>query len=255
FAAGAPDAVRRATQGDRVLYYHEGINASVILCTDAESRELWLRVGGKVDASTLDMETQVLLGLLPAVLADSGARALVIGHGSGVTTASVLAGGAGATDVVELEPGVIAASRWFHAKGEDPLDDPRTRLILGDARTHLLYGTGRYGLIVSEPSNPWIAGVNNLFTVDFYRRVKARLEPDGVFCQWMQLYELSPETFASMVASFLTVFPEGRLFAVWRAIDVLLVAAPDGRRLSLERLESPAARRLLERARIGSPTR
>jgi hypothetical protein len=79
-----------------VLYYHEGINASVILCTDADNRELWLRVGGKVDASTLDMETQVLLGLLPAALADSGARALVIGHGSGVTTASVLAGGADA---------------------------------------------------------------------------------------------------------------------------------------------------------------
>jgi len=118
FAGGAADAVRRATASDRVLYYHEGINASVILCTNAESHELWLRVGGKVDASTLDMETQVLLGLLPAVLADSGARALVIGHGSGVTTASVLAGGAGATDVVELEPGVIAASRWFHAKGQ-----------------------------------------------------------------------------------------------------------------------------------------
>jgi spermidine synthase len=253
FAGGAADAVRRATSNDRVLYYHEGINASVILCTDAENRELWLRVGGKVDASTLDMETQVLLGLLPAVLADSGARALVIGHGSGVTTASVLAGGAGSTDVVELEPGVIAASRWFHAKGEDPLDDPRTRLILGDARTHLLYGTGRYGLIVSEPSNPWIAGVNNLFTVDFYRRVRARLEPDGVFCQWLQLYELSPETFATLLHSFLDVFPQGQVFCVWRNVDLLLVAAPPGRTLDLPRLRTPAAREALDRARIPDP--
>jgi spermidine synthase len=253
FAAGAADAVRRATAGDRVLYYHEGINTSVILCTDADSRELWLRVGGKVDASTLDMETQVLLGLLPAALADSGARALVIGHGSGVTTASVLAAGAGKTDVVELEPAVITASRWFHAKGEDPLDDPRTRLILGDARTQLLYGGARYGLIVSEPSNPWIAGVNNLFTVDFYRRVRARLEPDGVFCQWLQLYELSPETFATLLRSFLDVFPQGQVFCVWRNVDLLLVAAPPGRRLDLERLGTPAARRMLDRARIPEP--
>jgi spermidine synthase len=242
--------VRRATQSDRVLYYHEGINASVILCTDAESRELWLRVGGKVDASTLDMETQVLLGLLPAALADSGAHALVIGHGSGVTTASVLAGGAGKTDVVELEPGVVAASRWFHAKGEDPLDDPRTHLVLGDARTQLLYGGGHYGLIVSEPSNPWIAGVNNLFTVDFYRRVRARLEPDGVFCQWLQLYELSPQTFATLLRSFLDVFPQGQVFCVWRNVDLLLVAAPPGRHIDLSRLRSPAARRMLDRARI-----
>ena len=253
FAGGAADAVRRATAGDRVLYYHEGINASVILCTDQESRELWLRVGGKVDASTLDMETQVLLGLVPAALADSGARALVIGHGSGVTTAAVLAGGAGKTDVVEIEPGVIAASRWFHAKGEDPLDDPRTRLILGDARTHLLHGGDRYGLIVSEPSNPWIAGVNNLFTVDFYRRVRARLEPDGVFCQWLQLYELSPETFATLLRSFLDVFPQGQVFCVWRNVDLLLVAAPPGRALSLSRLGTPAARRMLDRARIPEP--
>ncbi len=254
FAAGAPDAVRRATFEDRVLFYREGINASVILGTDPRGRDLWLRVGGKVDASTQDMETQVLLGLLPGVLADSGARTLVIGHGSGVTTASVLAAGAGATEVVELEPGVVTASRWFHAKGEDPLDDPRTTLVVGDARTHLLHSAGSYGLIVSEPSNPWIAGVNNLFTVDFYRRVRARLEPDGVFCQWLQLYELSPETFATLVRSYLEVFPQGQLFYIWRNVDLLLVAAPPGRTLDLARLRTPQARKLLDRARISDPS-
>ncbi len=254
FAAGAPDAVRRATFEDRVLYYREGINASVILGTDPRGRDLWLRVGGKVDASTQDMETQVLLGLLPGALADSGARSLVIGHGSGVTTASVLAAGSGATEVVELEPGVVAASRWFHAKGEDPLDDPRTTLVVGDARTHLLHSAGRYGLIVSEPSNPWIAGVNNLFTVDFYRRVRARLEPDGVFCQWLQLYELSPETFATLLRSYLEVFPQGQLFYIWRNVDLLLVAAPPGRKLDLARLRSPQAQKLLDRAHISDPS-
>jgi spermidine synthase len=252
-ARGAADAVRRAALDERVLYYREGINASVILGTDARGRNLWLRVGGKVDASTQDMETQVLLGLLPGALADSGARALVIGHGSGVTTASVLAAGAGPTEVVELEPGVIAASRWFHARGEDPLEDKRTTLVMGDARTHLLYSAGRYGLIVSEPSNPWIAGVNNLFTVDFYRRVRARLEPDGVFCQWLQLYELSPETFATLLHSYLEVFPQGQLFYVWRNLDLLLVAAPAGRRLDLARLSTPQARQQLERAHIPDP--
>ena len=245
--------VRQASSQEHVLFYRDGVNGSVLVGTDAEGRERWLKVGGKVDASTEDMETQVLLGLIPAALADSGARTLVIGLGSGFTAASVLAGGAGATDVVEIEPAVVAASHFFHGAGENPLDDPRVRLVLGDARTHLAHGGGRYGLVVSEPSNPWIAGVNNLFTVDFYRRVRSRLEPGGVFCQWIQLYELSPETFRSMVASFLEVFTEGQVFTVWRAADVLLVAMPDGRRLALERLESPAARRMLERARIRAP--
>lgn len=256
FASAVPgegSQVWRASRTERVLYYREGVNGSVLVGTDAAGRSRWLRVGGKVDASTGDMETQVLLGLLPAALADSGARTLVIGLGSGITAAGVLAAGAGPTEVVELEPAVVAASRFFHGPGEDPLDDPRVRLVLGDARTHLAHGSGRYGLIVSEPSNPWIAGVNNLFTVDFYRLVRARLEPDGVFCQWMQLYELSHETFATMIASFLAVFPEGRVFAVWRSVDLLLVAVPDGRGLALSRLASPAARGLQTRGHIRSP--
>ena len=253
FAGGAADAVQRGSAPNKLVYYREGINASVILGTDATGQDLWLRVGGKVDASTTDMETQALLGLIPGALADSGSRALVIGLGSGVTAAAVLATGVGPTEIVELEPGVVTASRWFHAKGEDPLDDPRATLIQGDARTHLLHSSGRYGLIVSEPSNPWIAGVNNLFTVDFYERVKARLTPDGVFCQWLQLYELSPETFSTLVRSFREVFPHGQLFYVWRGLDLLLVACPEDRRLDRARLETAAAKRLFDRARLPGP--
>jgi spermidine synthase len=253
YVGGEGSPVHRGVSKRRVVFYREGINGSVLVDSDPAGSTYSLRVGGKVDASTRDMETQVLLGALPAALADSGARTLVIGLGSGVTAAAALAAGAGPTEVVEIEPGVVAASRFFHAQGENPLDDPRLHLILGDARTHLEHSAGRYGLIISEPSNPWIAGVNNLFTVDFYRRVRARLEPGGVFCQWMQLYELSPATFASMTASFLAVFPEGHLFVVWRAVDVLLVAAPSGRSISLDRLRLPAARASLARGHIASP--
>ncbi|MCC6650028.1 MAG: hypothetical protein IT348_02645 [Candidatus Eisenbacteria bacterium] len=245
--------MQRAIGRERVLYYKEGQNGSVLVGSDVDDANRWLKVGGKVDASTNDMETQVLLGLIPAALADSGARTLVIGLGSGYTAAAALAGGAGRTDVVELERGVAEASAFFYAPGGSPLQDPRVNLIIGDARTHLEHTDTRYGLIVSEPSNPWLAGVNNLFTVDFYKRVRARLEPDGVFCQWMQLYEISPETIRSMMASFLEVFPEGEVHTVWRAVDVILVAAPRGRVMSLDRLRSPGVRRVLDAARIAEP--
>src|SRR6185436_6602003 len=240
-APGSGRSVWRATRGDSVLYYREGVNGSVLVGTDEDGSERWLRVSGKTDASTSDMETQVLLGLVPGACADSGARTLVIGLGSGFTLASALAAGVGPTRVIELEPRVVEASRWFHAAGEQPLDDPRVTLSLGDARTHLAHGRERYGLIVSEPSNPWIVGVNNLFTVDFYRRVRASLDERGVFCQWMQLYELSPATFSSMLASFLSVFPEGHAFSVAGALDVILVAMPQDRAIALDRLRGPAA--------------
>ena len=247
-------AVWKATRSYHVLYYREGINASVIVVGSEDSRGTRiLRVGGKIDASTGDMETQVISGLLPAALANPGARTMIIGLGSGFTVSAALAAGVGPTEVVELEPGVVEASRFFHEPGHDPLDDPRTTLMLDDARTRLAHGGGKYGVIISEPSNPWIAGVNSLFTVDFYRLVKTRLEPDGVFCQWLQLYELTPETFATLARSFVEVFPEGSLFAVWRNSDAILIAAPRGRRLALDRLHDPAVLALLDKAHLASP--
>src|SRR5580765_5089191 len=223
------------------------------VATDQEGTRRWLRVGGKIDASTSDMLTQTLLGLVPAAIARPGARTLIVGHGSGFTAAAALAAGTGPMDIVELEPAVIEGSRLFHAPGEDPLDDRRVRLYLEDARARLAHGEGRYGLIVSEPSNPWIAGVNNLFTEDFYRLVRRRLEPDGVFCQWLQLYELSPVTFHSMLGAFLHVFPQAQVFCLWNSYDVLLVAAPPGATLSWDRLQGAGAERELRRARLRSP--
>ncbi len=251
--AGVADPTRALAASQEVLFYRDGINASVLVVTDKAHEKIWMRVGGKVDAGTGDMLTQVLLGLLPTAIADSGARTLVVGQGSGVTSAAALAAGAGPTDIVELEPAVVTGSHFFHEKGRDPLDDPRVTLHMEDARTLLEHGQGRYGVVISEPSNPWIAGVNNLFTVDFYQRVHARLTPDGVFCQWVQTYELTPETFRSLLASFLTVFPDAHLFCLWGSADALLIAAPPGASLSLERLRSPAVAYELRRARLTSP--
>lgn len=250
---GQQDPARDLAATQQVLFYEDGINTSVLVATDPKRGKTWMRVGGKVDAGTGDMLTQVLLGLLPLCMAEPGASTLVVGHGSGVTAAAALAAGAGRTDIVELEPAVIAGSRFFHQPSEDPLRDPRVTLHLEDARTLLAHGAGRYDVIISEPSNPWVAGVNNLFTVDFYRQVRERLAEDGVFCQWVQLYELSPTTFQSLLASFLVEFPDAHLFCVTGFTDALLVAAPPGRTLSLDRLRDPALAFSYERAGITRP--
>ena len=252
-SGGAGDPTRATVAGQQVLYYHDGINASVLVATDQGGARTWMRVGGKVDASTGDMLTQVLLGLIPASLAEPGARTLIVGHGSGFTAAAALAAGVGETEIAELEPAVITGSRLFHRGGGDPLDDPRVTLHLEDARTRLAHGEGRYGLIISEPSNPWIAGVNNLFTEEFYARARQRLLPDGVFCQWIQLYELSPATFQSLLASFLRVFPDAHLFCIWSSADALLIAAPPGKQLALDRLRAPAVQPQLAHAKLLAP--
>lgn len=245
--------VHAAMGREKLLLYREGLNGSVLVTRDTLGNNTVLRINGKADASDSDMLTQVLSGLVPGALADSGARTLVIGQGSGVTLGAVLAAGAGHTDLAELEPAVIEGSRFFAEPGHDPLDDPRVHVILDDGRTVLAHARERYGLIVSEPSNPWMAGVNNLFTLDFYRLVRTRLEPGGVFAQWIQLYEISPETFRSILGAFLKVFPNGQAFVASARSDLILVACDRPRTLSLERLRAPQVESAVRRAKLLGP--
>lgn len=245
----ATERIATAAHADSILFLREGINATVSLQKSPATGNLYLKIGGKTDASLLDRETQVLLGHLPMFFAGDAPRALVIGHGSGMTLAAVLAHGAARATVVELEEAVLDASRAFHAPGDEPLDDPRTSVAIEDGRTFLAAARERYDVVISEPSNPWLAGTNNLFTRDFYEIVRARLTAEGVFAQWIQLYELSPRTLASLLASFGAVFPEAHVFLTTKS-DLILVAAPRSSRFHAERLA--AARVAEELARIGA---
>jgi tetratricopeptide (TPR) repeat protein len=96
-------------------------------------------------------------------------------------------------------------------------------VTLDDARNFLFTTRERYDLIVSEPSNPWIAGVATLFTREFYRAAQARLAPGGALVQWLQAYSLYPDDLRMVLATFLSEFHGATL---WHgdAPDLLLMA-------------------------------
>jgi Flp pilus assembly protein TadD len=119
---------------------------------------------------------------------------------------------------------VVEASSYFSAENHDALDDPRTRLILGDGRSHLLLSTEQYDVIISEPSNPWMAGVASLFTREFFLAARARLAPQGLLMQWAHTYSISDADLRSIVATFVSVFPEGSAWLVGDS-DLLLLGA------------------------------
>src|SRR5919197_4315751 len=186
-------ATRRAFlkhEGSRQLAFVEGRNATVSVWESDVGRPL--RVNGKVDASDRgDMGTQVMLGLAPALARAGASRALVIGYGSGVT-AHVLARTPGMTQVhvVEIEPAVLAMDTFFRHVNGDVLAQPGVSTTVDDARSALQLERGVFDIIVSEPSNPWIAGVATLYTPEFFQIARHRLADRGVFCQWVQLYQL-----------------------------------------------------------------
>ncbi|MDB5102236.1 MAG: speE2 [Cyanobacteria bacterium RYN_339] len=178
-----------------------------------QGQELSLRVNGKADASAYgDLSTQVLLGQLPLLLAPKREHALVIGLGSGITAGSMLTEPLQGLDVVELSAAVIEASQLFAAHNHDVLRDPRTHLHHDDALGFLRTHDTRYDVVVSEPSNPWVAGVGNLFTREFYAMLKAHLAPGGVVGQWCHTYEMDDATLAMILRTFADAFGEVTLW-------------------------------------------
>jgi spermidine synthase len=212
--------------GSEQLSFEEGWNTAVSVWRDGN--QTWLKVNGKVDASSVaDMDTQVMLGLLPLLAHPQPRRVFVVGFGSGATTRVVAdVPGIERIDVAEIERAVLRASRLFRLANRDVLGDPRVRVLQDDARSALMLADTPYDVIVSEPSNPWIAGVASLFTRDYFRVVAAHLAKGGIFCQWLQMYRVTPGVVAVAVANLRAVFPH---VEIWFAnpSDLMVLAAND----------------------------
>jgi len=219
-------------RGVRQLAFREGPNATVSVWEGETGRSL--RVNGKVDASDRgDMDTQIMIGLAPIVAHPGATSAFLIGQGTGVTT-RVLAAVPGMTrvKVVEIEPAVLAMDSLFHAVNDRVLSRPNVHVVVDDARSALQLDRERYDVIVSEPSNPWIAGIATLYTPEFFRIAKARLADDGVFCQWIQLYQLPLPIVAGIVRSLHQVFPHVN---VWFGGTADLVVLASSRPITYDR--------------------
>ncbi|MGB9596799.1 MAG: fused MFS/spermidine synthase, partial [Candidatus Poribacteria bacterium] len=209
---------------EKLLFYKEGTD-STIAVKERESGTIVLTVDGKVDASnTGDMYTQLLLGHLPLLLSKEPKSALVIGLGSGVTLSAVAQYEVEQIDCVEIEPAVISASKFFNKVNKNVLDDPRVNLIVNDGRNFLNFTNRKYDVIISEPSNIWLAGIANLFSQDFYQICKKHLTPNGYICQWSHIYYMSPQDVKTVVNTFRSVFPHA---TVWFSTigDILMIGS------------------------------
>jgi len=211
---------------EKLLFQREGATASVLVREDPRKiRKLIINSRTNASDAASDMATQVLLAQLPFLFAPHTERVFVVGWGSGVTIGSAARTATGRVTAVELEPAVIAASAFFQHVNHDPLRDPRVRLYEDDARHILLASDETWDVVINEPSHPWVAGIANLFTREYYALVARRLEPDGVLATWLQSYQVAPETYRSLLATLLSVFPEVLLFHSPGTSDTILLAA------------------------------
>jgi len=222
-------------QGE-TLFYKEGITATIAV--QQQNGGKVLKANGKPEASTTgDMPTQILIGALPLLVRDKTDDVLLVGLGSGVTLGSIEQFPIKRVTCVELEPAIIEASRHFEDVNNKPLDDPRLRLISNDGRNFVYTTDEKFDVIVSEPSNPWLTGVANLFTLEYFKRGASRLKPGGLFSQWLQIYEMAPEDVRTLIATFRAAFPHVFLFRGAEG-DLMLLGSNDATRLNMSVLDS-----------------
>ena len=162
---------KRDWKNPKLVFYEDGIATTVSV--DQWDKTYSLKNNGKVDASNdADMPTQIVVGLLPFLFYNQPhpPKAALVGFGSGVTAGAMTQYPIESLEVVELEPAVYRGSRFFENDNHRPLQNPKVTARVGDGRNFLTQRSDKFDVIVSEPSNPWLTGVSNLFTREYFRR-------------------------------------------------------------------------------------
>jgi spermidine synthase len=244
---GPADFVRRWWKDARVIFYEDDPTSSVTVFENHMPDETMfraLKVNGKPDSATqVDVTTTGLLGLLPALFAQSTERAFVIGYGTGVSVGELAALETTREVVVaEISSGVIAAAPLFDFANQGAANHPKARILRSDAYRALQRSEGLFDVIVSEPSNPWVNGVEMLYSVEFLQAARERLAPGGVLAQWFHQYETDDATVSLVLRTYAAIFEH---VSVWYGIgsDLILLGFRDPEHtLDVERLQRRAAR-------------
>jgi predicted membrane-bound spermidine synthase len=218
-----------------VVYYRDGKTASISLT--AQEGRLSITTNGKIDASiqmdpqrapTADEITMVMAAALPLAYKPDARRVANIGLGSGLTTHTFLGEPSiERVDTIEIEPFMVEAAQGFGERVARTFGDPRSSIHVEDAKTFFSLQNETYDIIVAEPSNPWVSGVASLFSDEFYRLVPRYLSDDGLFVQWLQLYEFNDDLALSVLKALSANFSD---YAIYNTdnTDILIVAKHTG---------------------------
>jgi len=240
-----PDAMFAERDIGTVITYDDGPTSTVTVVDPGGSSEnRSILVNGKSDgALSSDYPTMAMTALIPALMAEKHESCFVIGFGTGVTTGELAAlDDTRTVSVAEISHGVIEAAPLFDEGNLRASRNPKVSIRRGDAYRTLLQSREVYDVIISEPSNPWVVGVEMLYSREFLEAARERLAPGGVYAQWFHVYESDPEVVELVLRTYTSVFPN---ISVWYTLasDMLLLGFNQvDRALDIEALEERFAR-------------
>ncbi|MFC1828803.1 fused MFS/spermidine synthase [Thermodesulfobacteriota bacterium] len=183
---------------------------------------------------------------LPMAIHPDPKTVFFLGMGTGITAGAALKFPVKKVTVCEIMPEVVDLSRkYFKPYINGLFEDPRVEIVVEDGRNYLLGTDKKYDLVVADLFLPYKAGVGSLYTTDHFKSVKARLNPGGIFVQWLSIYQFSEEELQILARTFLNVFDQVTL---WRADFssylpfIAVVCYKEDQRLDAETLSRKAAK-------------
>jgi spermidine synthase len=215
---------RAQTALQKIIFYEDAPDSTVsVEMTKNATNNLSLRVNGKPDASTMqDMSTQLLMAHLPMLAKPDAKEAFVLGFGSGVSGGTLLSHPIERLTVAENCGAVLRAGKLFERWNRGVLTNSRARFFNDDGRTVLKLDPTKYDIIISEPSNPWVAGVGNVFSREFYELAQSRLKEDGIMAQWFHIYEMEDAVCLLVIRTFASMFPAMEIWSTLQGDIVML---------------------------------
>ncbi len=190
------------------------------------------------DPSAPPPRAEVFLGTLPVLMHPDPKSMFIVGFGGGNTLQAALGSDVPEVRVVELEPAMVDAVRSYRGGQVPALEDPRTTLLIGDARNVLLVDDRTYDVIASQPSHPWVAGAGNLFTREFFEIARSRLNPGGIHSQWVSLFGLDATSLRSILRAFYETYTHGFCLMLKNTGDLLMFGSDQPIRLDFGAISS-----------------
>ena len=244
-------------EGD-IFYVGEGLSSSVAVSRFGAIMNY--HNAGKVQASSQpqDMRLQRMLGHFTTLVPKTPKKVLVIGCGAGATAGAVsIDQNVESLTIAEIEPLVPrVVSEHFGEHNFHVVRNPKTHIVIDDARHFLLTTDEKFDAITSDPLDPWVKGAATLYTKEFFELAKSKLNPGGTVTLFVQLYESTPEAVKSEIGTFFEVFPNG---VIWgnthqgRGYDTVLMGTVDAPHFNVDeweaRLNSPAYARVKDSLR------
>jgi spermidine synthase len=202
----------RLHPGEELLWLDTSPAGAVAVVARNDERSI--RIDNHYDlGGSADAHHQERQGHLAAVLQPEARQALWIGSATGISAGALASHPLSRLHLLELVPAVAdAGARFFTRWNRGVHDDPRAQVVLDDARSYVRASDEHFDLVVGDLFVPWRAGAGSLYTREHFEAVRAHLGPDGVFVQWLPLYQLSTPAFESIAATFLDAFPSSALF-------------------------------------------